>query len=155
MKKILFSLLLTLGIVYAQESSAKVVYDLTTKDLDNFELRILSATVANKAYYESSLRELDVAVIIHGGAYKFFLKDPANSKFKDDKALLSTYQALGKRIQTLADIYDVEFLVCGVGLRKHDLEKKDVYDFVKVIPNASIGLIDKQNEGYAYIPIRD
>ncbi len=155
MKKILFSLLLTLGIVYAQEAPAKVVYDLTTKDLNNFELRILSATVANKAHYESTLRELDVTVVIHGGAYKFFLKDPANSKFKDDKALLATSQALGKRIQTLADTYDVEFLVCGVGLRKHGLEKKDVYDFVKVIPNTTIGLIDKQNEGYAYVPIWD
>ncbi len=155
MKKILISLLLTLGLVYAQEAPAKVVYDLTTKDLNNFELRILSAIVANKAHYESTLREIDVAVVIHGGAYKFFLKDPANSKFKDDKALLATSQALGKRIKTLADTYDVEFLVCGVGLRKHDLEKKDVYDFVKVIPNTTIGLIDKQNEGYAYVPIWD
>ena len=65
MKKVIFTLLLSLGILYAQENSAKVVYDLTTKDLSNFELRVLSATVSNKAYYESSLRELDVAVVIH------------------------------------------------------------------------------------------
>jgi len=155
MKKMIFSLLLTLGILYAQENSAKVVYDLTTKDLNNFELRILSATVNNKAHYESNLRELDVAVVIHGGAYRFFLKDPANSEYKNDKALLCTYQSLAKRIETLAKTYNVQFLVCGVGLRKHGLAKKDVYDFVKVIPNASIGLIDKQNEGYAYVPVRD
>lgn len=155
MKKIIFSLLLSLGILYAQEGSAKVVYDLTTKDLSNFELRILSATVSNKAHYEGTLRELDVAVVIHGGAYKFFLKDPASSKFKDDKALVSTYQSLGKRIATLANTYDVEFMVCGVGLRKHGLEKKDIYDFVKIIPTSTIGLIDKQNEGYAYVPLKD
>ncbi len=154
MKKIICSLLLTLGILYA-EDSAKVVYDLTTKDLNNFELRILSATVNNKAHYESTLRELDVAVVIHGGAYRFFLKDPANSEYKNDKALLCTYQSLAKRIETLAKTYNVQFLVCGVGLRKHGLAKKDVYDFVKVIPNASIGLIDKQNAGYAYVPVRD
>ncbi len=155
MKKIIFSLLLSLGLLYAQEDSAKVVYDLTTKDLNNFELRILNATVSNKAHYEGSLRELDVTVVIHGGAYKFFLKDPANSKFKDDKALVSTYQDLGKRIETLASTYDVQFLVCGVGLRKHGLEKKDIYDFVKIIHTSTIGLIDKQNEGYAYIPVGD
>lgn len=124
MKKVICTLLLSLGILYAQEDSAKIVYDLTTKDLKNFELRILSATVSNKAHYESTLRELDVTVVIHGGAYKFFLKDPTNSKFKDDKALVSTSQSLGKRIATLANTYDVEFLVCGVGLRKHGLEKK-------------------------------
>ena len=155
MKKVICTLLLSLGILYAQEDSAKIVYDLTTKDLKNFELRILSATVSNKAHYESTLRELDVTVVIHGGAYKFFLKDPTNSKFKDDKALVSTSQSLGKRIATLANTYDVEFLVCGVGLRKHGLEKKDIYDFVKIIPTSTIGLIDKQNEGYAYVPVRD
>ena len=155
MKKIICSLILTLGMLYAQEDSAKVVYDLTTADLNNFELRILSATVANKSHYESTLHELDVAVVIHGGAYKFFLKDPASSKFKGDKVLLSAYQSLGKRIATLANTYDVEFLVCGVGLRKHGLVKKDIYDFVKIIPTSTIGLIDKQNEGYAYVPLRD
>lgn len=155
MKKMIFSLLLSLGLLHAQENSAKLVYDLTTKDLNNFELRILSATVSNKAHYESTLRELDVAVVIHGGAYKFFLKDPANSKFKDDKALVSTHRSLGKRIETLAKTYDVQFLVCGSGLRKHGLEKKDIYDFIEIIPNATLGLIDKQNEGYAYVPVGD
>ncbi len=155
MKKIIFILLLSLGILHAEEDSAKVVYDLTTKDLKNFELRILSATVSNKTHYESTLRELDVTVVIHGGAYRFFLKDPANSEYKDDKALVSTHQDLGKRIETLANTYEVEFLVCGVGLRKRGIEKKDIYDFVKIIPTSTIGLIDKQNEGYAYIPVGD
>lgn len=155
MKKIICTILLCMSILQAQEDSAKIVYDLTTKDLSNFELRILSATVSNKAYYESTLRELDVSVVIHGGAYKFFLKEPGNSKFKDDKALVSTYKTLAKRIETLANTYDVQFLVCGVGLRKHELKEKDIYDFVKIIPNATIGLTDKQNEGYAYIPVRD
>lgn len=155
MKKIISILLISMGILYAQEDSAKIVYDLSTKDLSNFELRILKATVSNKAHYESTLRELDVAVIIHGGAYKFFLKDPKNSKFKDDKGLVKTYKTLAKRIETLADMYDVQFLVCGAGVRKHGLEKKDIYDFVKIIPNSTIGLIDKQNKGYAYVPVRD
>lgn len=155
MKKIIITLLISVGVLYAQENSAKIVYDLTTKNLKNFELRILKATVSNKTYYESTLRELDITVVIHGGAYKFFLKDPKKSKFKDDKALVSTHKTLAKRIEILAHTYDVEFLVCGVGVRKHGLEKKDIYDFVKIIPNATIGLTDTQNEGYAYIPVRD
>jgi len=144
-----------MGILHAQEDSAKIVYDLTTKDLPTFEQKILKAIVANKAHYESLLRELDVFVVIHGGAYKFFIKDPEHSKFKDDKALVSTYKTLAKRIKTMSDTYDVQFLVCGVGVRKHGLKEKDIYDFVKIIPNSTIGLIDKQNEGYAYIPVRD
>lgn len=155
MKKIIYTLFLSIGILYSQENPAKQVYDLTTKDLSNFELRILKASVSNKAHYQGTLRELDIAVIIHGGAYKFFLKNPLNSKFNKDKALISTHKALGTRIKTLADTYDVEFLMCEVGAHKHGLKKKDIYDFVKMIPNATIGLTDKQNEGYAYIPVRD
>ncbi len=155
MKKVIYILLLSIGILSAQENAAKIVYDLTTKDLANFELRILKATVANKAYYEGSLRDLDVAVVIHGGAYKYFIKNPEQSKFKDDQALISTYKTLAKRIETMAKTYDVEFLMCGSGMRKHALTEKDIYDFVKIIPNATIGLTDKQNEGYAYIPARD
>lgn len=155
MKKVICILILSMSILQAQEDSAKIVYDLTTKDLANFELRILKSIVANKSHYESTLRELDVAVVIHGGAYKFFTKDPAHNKFKDDKALVSTHETLAKRIESMAKTYDVQFLICGAGVRKHGLKEKEIYDFVEIIPNSTIGLTDKQNEGYAYIPVRD
>jgi intracellular sulfur oxidation DsrE/DsrF family protein len=38
---------------------------------------------------------------------------------------------------------------------KNGLTKADIPWFVTVVPNASVGLIDKQNEGYAYIPVGD
>jgi len=155
MKKIIYILIICIGILQAQENSAKIVYDLTTKDLPTFEQKILKAIVTNKAHYESTLRELDVVVVIHGGAYKFFIKDPEQSKFKDDKRLVVTHGELAKRIEIMATTYDVQFLVCGAGVRKHGLKKQDIYDFVKIIPNSTIGLIDKQNEGYAYIPVSD
>lgn len=155
MKKLFIILLMNIGLVYAQDEVAKVVYDLTTKDLANFELRVLKGIVANKAHYEGTLRELDITVVIHGGAYRFFTKDPKNSKFKDDKSLLLSHETLKKRVEYMVKIYNVEFLMCGAGMPKHELEAKDVYDFVKIIPNSTIGLIDKQNAGYAYIPIGD
>lgn len=155
MKKIIYSLLISMTILYSQESSAKIVYDLTSSNLSNFELRILKATVSNKAYYESSFRELDVIVIIHGGAYKFFIKEPQNSKFKEDTALIKTYKSLAKRIEILSNTYNVNFLICERGLEKHGLKKQDIYPFVKIIPNATIGLIDTQNENYAYVPVGD
>ena len=155
MKKLFIILVMTIGLIHAQDEVAKVVYDLTTKDLANFELKVLKGIVANKAHYEGSLRELDVAVVIHGGAYRFFTKDPLHSKFKDDRALIETHKTLAKRIQSMVNTYDVEFLMCGAAMPKHKLKAKDVYSFVKIIPNSTIGLIDKQNEGYAYIPIED
>jgi len=71
MKKILL-LLLTLSTLIFAESSAKVVYDLTTKNIKAFEMKILKAIVVNKAYYESKLKELDVTVLIHSGLHRYF-----------------------------------------------------------------------------------
>lgn len=155
MKKITLLLLSSFTMLCAQEGVAQVVYDLTTKNIKAFELKILKAIVANKAHYESQLKELDVTVVIHGGAYKYFTVNPSQTKYKTDKALLSDYSNLKKRIKSMSDTYNVEFLMCGAGMPKHGLTDKDIVKFVKIIPNSTIGLIDRQNEGYAYIPIGD
>lgn len=155
MHKILLFLFTTFTLLLAENSSAKVVYDLTTKNLKAFERKILKAVVANKAYYESKLKELDVTVVIHGGAYRFFTVDPKHTEYRTDKTLMTDYSSLKKRIKTMHDTYDVEFLMCGAGMPKHGLQAKDIVSYVKIIPNSTIGLIDKQNESYAYIPIND
>ena len=154
MRKVLLILLLAgMSLLQAEERAAKVVYDLTTKDLVKFERNILKGIVVNKAHYESILKELDVTVVIHGGAYRFFTKDPEHSIFKDDAALIKTHKELAKRIESMVKNYDVEFLMCGAAMPRNKLEAKDVYNFIKIIPNSTIGLIDRQNDGYAYIPV--
>lgn len=151
----LLMLISLLTFVWADEASLKAVYDLTTADIHTFERKILKGITANKSYYEGKLQELDVAVVIHGGAYRFFVKDIKHSKFKDDVKLVPRFSELKKRISSLADTYEVEFLMCGAGMAKNGVTKADIAPFVTVVPNASIGLIDKQNEGYAYIPVGD
>ena len=153
MKKVFLILLLALAL-HAEETK-KVVIDLTTGDLHTFESKILKGIVAHKTYYEGKLQELDVAVVIHGNAYKFFVKEPAHSPFKDDAALVKASGELAKRIAVLADTYDVAFLMCRSGMEKKKLGEKDIYGFVATVPNAGIGLIDKQNDGYAYLPVGD
>jgi uncharacterized protein len=131
----------------------KVVFDLTTGDIKTFEKKVLSGIAHQKAYYEGKLEELEVTVVIHGNAYKFFVKDLDSSTFKNDKELLKSQSELSKRIRTLFDTYDVEFLICAVGMKNLKIDKTNIYDFVKVVATSTIGLIDKQNDGSAYIPI--
>ncbi len=154
MKKILL-LLLTLSTLMFAETSAKVVYDLTTHNQKDFERKILKAIVANKAYYEGKLQELEVTVVIHGGAYRYFTVDPSKTEYKTDRTLMADYANLKKRVKSMSDTYNVEFLMCGAGMSKHGLKAKDIVSYVKIIPNSTIGLIDRQNEGYAYIPVGD
>ena len=154
MKKIIL-LLAFVGILSASDETAKLVLDLTTSSVAQFEKHILKGLVVHKTHYQNNLKELEVAVVIHGGAYRFFVKDLQSSMFKDDKELSKVYADLKKRIATMADTYEVEFLMCKAAMKRNKLEEKDIVEFVKLVPISTIGLIDKQNEGFAYIPVRD
>jgi len=154
MKKIIL-LISLLGILHAEENVAKVVFDLTAGNLKTFERKVLKGIPLFKAHYEGNLKELHVAVMIHGGAYKFFVKDPAHSPYSGEKDLVEAYATLKKRVAAMADTYEVDFMMCESGLLKQKVKVTDVYDFVRMVPNAAIGLIDKQNEGFAYMPMKD
>ncbi|HEX5670149.1 MAG TPA: DsrE family protein, partial [Sulfuricurvum sp.] len=131
----------------------KVVLNVTTGDYKTFEKSVLSGIPAHKTYFENKMEELEVAVIIHGDAYKYFVKNPASTKYKNEALLLKTREVMEKRLQGLNRDYHVEFLMCGVGMKKNDISEKDIYPFVTPIANATVGLIEKQNAGYAYIPV--
>ena len=152
MKKLIL-LLAFVGLLSANDESAKLVIDLTTSSVVKFEKNILKGIVAHKTHYENNLKELEVAVVIHGGAYRFFVKDLQSSMFKDDKELVKVYADLKKRIASLSETYEVEFLMCKAAMNRNKLVEKDIVDYVKLVPNSTIGLIDKQNEGFAYIPV--
>ncbi|WP_345979668.1 DsrE family protein [Sulfurimonas sp. HSL3-2] len=152
MKKLLL-LLAFFSFLNAEEGIKKVVFDLTTGDLKVFEKKVLSGIAHQKSYYEGKMEELQAAVVIHGDAYKFFVKDVSSSPFKDDKELQKESTQLATRISSLVETYDVEFLMCNAGMKSKNIKKENIFSFVKIVPNSTIGLIDKQNEGYAYIPI--
>lgn len=146
-----------LSAVDTQEDEAitkKVVFDLTTGNLKTFEQRILSGVARYTAYYEGHMQEFDAVVVIHGDAYRFFVKDLAHSPYKNEKKLVAANKDLKKRIEAAVDIYNVELLMCEANMKKAGLTEKEIYPFVKLVPSSTMGLIDKQNEGYAYIPVR-
>ncbi len=151
----LILLLLFVGSLHASGEVVKVVFDLTAGDLQTFEKKVLKGIVAHKVHYEGRLQELEVSVVIHGSAYKFFVKEPQKSPFSDDVKLKGKHSMLKKRIASLAETYEVDFLMCRSGMNKLKLDPKDIYDFVSMVPNAAVGLIDRQDEGFAYIPISD
>ena len=151
--KVIIALVMVVGFLFGEDGVKKVVIDLTTADVAVYEKKILSGIVAHKTHYENSLEELEVAVVIHGGAYRFFLKSLRNTVYESDAALQKRLDEMQKRTTTLADTYGVEFLLCDVGRKNNKLSLENLLPFVKVVPNSTIGLIDKQNEGYAYIPV--
>lgn len=139
--------------LWAEEGVKKLVFDLKSGDLPTFEKKILQGISVHKAHYEGKLEELEVAVVIHGDAYKFFVKNLKNSPYKDDAALQAAHAQLQKRIETMVDTYGVEFVMCEATMNALKIERSNVYDFVTLTPNSTIGLIDKQSDAYAYVPV--
>jgi uncharacterized protein len=152
MKKWLLMLALS-AVLCAEEGVKQVVFDLKTGNLEMFEKKVLQGIAFNKSHYEGKLEKLEVAVVIHGDAYKFFVKDLKNSPYKKDEKLAAAHDQLSKRIATMADTYEVEFLMCEATMKTLKIDKSNVYDYVKLTPNSTIGLIDKQSEHFTYIPI--
>lgn len=151
--KTLFLISLLSFFLHAQDNLKKVVFDLTSGSIEVFEKKVLSGIALHKSYYEGKLEELQVAVVVHGDAYKFFLKDISASQYKNDAELVKKNVSLSKRINSLSDIYEVEFLMCESGVNKHKINKNNIYDNVKLVRTSTVGLIDKQIDGYAYVPI--
>jgi uncharacterized protein len=152
MKKILLGLLCAAQL-FASDVQ-KVIYDLSTSELETIENRFIKGVVANKNHYENQLQELDVRVIIHGGAYKFFVNDVSKTIFKEDKEAQKIKKDLKARLKSLATTYGVKFQMCQVGANSKKLSREDIVSFVEMVPNTTIALINAQNDGYAYVPVR-
>ncbi len=154
--KILKSLLLSASLfvsLQADDAVKKVVFDLTSGNVEVFEKKVLSGISFHKTYYENNLQELEIAVVIHGDAYKFFLQDLSASRYKNDTALVKKHKSFVKRIKGLSDIYEVEFLMCESGVNKLKINKKNIYPYVHLVATSTVGLIDKQADNYQYVPI--
>lgn len=93
-------------------------------------------------------------MIIHGDAYKFFLKDLNNSIYKDDKELRESQVELGKRLKSLSENYSVEFEICQSGMKSRGISTEAIYKFVKPVYSAFSSIIEWQNRGYAYFLIK-
>jgi intracellular sulfur oxidation DsrE/DsrF family protein len=136
-----------------QEVVKKVVYNLTTGDINQLERRLIKGIIAHTTYYQGKLEELDVRVVVHGDAYKFFMKDLNHTAYAYEPSLVEKKASLGKRLASLSKQYAVKFMVCEAGVIAKKLPKKAFYPFVSMVHNAAIGLIDAQNEGYAYLEV--
>lgn len=153
MKRLLLFLVIFAEFLSAEGVVKKALFDLTTSELATLEKRLIGGVAFSTAHYQSVNAKLDKIVVIHGGAYKFFVKDISKTKCKADPAFQAKAKEIHAKLASLAKTYHVKFLMCGVGMKAKGIEKENILAFVKVAPSAMVALIDAQNEGYAFIPI--
>ncbi len=153
-KLLLISFFLLSGFSLASASEVrKVVFDLTTGDIERIEARIVDNIKFLSKHYKKQGVGFKAVVVISGKSYKYFIKDLKNSPYKDDLELAKAQKILAPLFKQLAEKYDVRFDMCGPGMRSRKIKAETLYDFVHTDKMKYVYLIDWQNLGYAYLPI--
>jgi len=151
LKTLLVMLLLSSSAVYAD--AAKVVYDLTTSDVQKIKKHLIHSVTEVSRYYKSQNKDFTAIVVISGDAYQFFVQDLKNSPYTDNSELVTLQSELKPLFQKLHDEHHVTFNMCETGMAARNIKKETLYKFVNAEMMKSIYLIDAQNDGYAYMPI--
>ena len=137
MNKIITFLLLTITLAFSTEY--KVVFNLTSGNESQVSKSLLGNINLLEKHYKSQGDTLKSAVVISGSAYMFFRND--------------VYTQLDSALEQLSE-NGVEFKVCSIGMKKHNIKKSSLESYVIPAFNRTAALIEYQNAGYAYIEIQ-
>ena len=148
---IVVSVFLNMGMLYAD--SVKVVYDLTTGDINKIDKQLLNSVTAVAKHYASEKKTLKVIVVISGDAYKYFIEDLNASPYASDEDAVDMQKLFKPRLSELNDLYGVTFYMCSNGMKARKIDRDTLYKYVHADMMKSVYLINAQNNGYAYMPI--
>jgi len=151
MRFALFILLFVVTIAFAD--TKKFVIDLKTGDREAFSNQLLVGVPGTIDYFRAQGDTVEVAVVIHGEAYKFFVDNLDNTQYGLDKSLVEHQEVIHKRLDEIEKKYNIHFDICMSGMHKKGILTEDLYSFVTPIKSAMVGLVKWQNGGFAYIPI--
>ena len=148
---LLFTLFILQTALLATEQ--KAVYDLTTGEPQKLEKFLLKGLKVLAEYYKKEKIDYQMAVVISGNAYQFFVEDLKASPYADDNALKKLQPSIAPRLRELAEVYDINFTMCKRGMEAREIPVKSLYDYVEAKKMKNVYLIEFQNKGYAYMPI--
>src|SRR5262249_21006346 len=138
---------------YAAEQprkGAKVVFDVTAGAKRGDVNRGLEEVARLLNLYGAAgliARDVKIAAVLHGQADEAALSDAAYAaRFKEDNRTLPLVGALKKA--------GAEVFVCGQSLHKRGLKVEEVAKEVTVADAALLMLVNKQSDGYTYVPAR-
>ncbi len=151
MRFALFILLFVVTIAFAD--TKKFVIDLKTGDREAFSNQLLVGVPGTIDYFSAQGDTVEVAVVIHGEAYKFFVDNLDNTQYGLDKSLVEHQDVIHKRLDEIEKKYNIHFDICMSGMHKKGILTEDLYSFVTPIKSAMVGLVKWQNGGFSYIPI--
>ena len=136
MKRILFVLSLTLlsfGLVYAQDQSYRVVFDLTSRDsLDQ------KAVMRWVREISASNPKAEMEVVMYAKGFELVMPEKST---------------------VMADVKDamknpnVTFKACEIALKNNNVDKSRLIKEVQTVPDGIYEIVSKQQQGWGYIKV--
>ncbi|MEX2300586.1 MAG: DsrE family protein [Bryobacterales bacterium] len=130
------------------QSGSKVVVDVTSGDQDGgVNKGFARAARFVNLFALGKVENFQMAIVLHGAATKESLSDEAYTKLfskpNPNRELIRQLRAAG-----------VEILVCGQALNHAGYDPAQTADEIKVALSAATAIINRQMQGFAYLPIQ-
>ncbi len=134
MKKMLvaLSMILTFAV---NAKSLNVVLEMTSDETKNWGILMNNLEGVSQNLPDSGQIEL----VLHGGGVGLVLK-------KNNYEMQKLKNFSEKRVR---------IVVCENTMRRKNINKSDLYDFVSTVPAGIVEIVKKQSEGWAYVKIGD
>jgi len=162
-KTILWAIIATVMMVsvplYAQEDeTVKVVYPLDFPDVKrvHFMLNTLNNLVK---HYQKNLVDYELSIVAYGPGLQYLMKDFKKTGFCA-KPYLTKGGPVGNgtngRLAALKQLAgdNLTFYVCENTMKKKNVTKEQLKDYVEVTPGGVLKIIELQQEGAALIKIK-
>ena len=118
-------------LIFAQEQPVKIVFDITSSDINVQEAAVKHVKMMATAYPDSRFE-----LVIYSGAY--------------DMVVSNTSLVL-EQMTALAPIKNVDLVVCQASLNRHKIIAADIISGVRAVSDGILEIIEKQSSGWGYI----
>jgi len=127
---LLFGVLMAVH-VNAQEKPVSIVFDVTSADPATHQSALRHVKFMSSSYPDSNFE-----VVVYSGSINMVLKDKST---------------VAEDIKSLADQKNVSFKVCAMTMKRHQIDKEELFSNVDVVPDGILEIAMKQAEGWGYI----
>ncbi|HEY9190749.1 MAG TPA: DsrE family protein [Sulfurovum sp.] len=160
--QVLMALMMTATLpVLAQEEKkddvTKVVYQCDFPDVERIHLMLNTLNNAVK-HYQSTLEEYEIDIVALGPCIQYMMKDFQGTGF-EKKPYIEQGGPVGNGTSgrfkslmlTAGD--NINIIACENSMKKKNVKKEQIEDYVEFVPAGIIKIIDLQREGHSYIKI--
>ena len=140
-----------------KEDVIKIVYQCDFPDITrmHFLLSTLNNVVKN---YQSTVKAYEIDIVAFGPCLQYVMKDFKGTEFEKKRYIDHGGPEKNGTAGRMKNLLmkagaNMKIIACQNTMKKKNVKKEQMEDYVEFTPSGIIKIIDLQHEGYAYIKI--